>query len=123
MSDLINRLSTATVGTQELSAEIARDIVGLKIHDWPNWIVGRSVMHDFPALAPCPAYTTDLTAAWTLIPPGSMVSLQEFPDGRARCFVHAPGPVGADYQDGNTKELAVCIAALMALDAAKQKET
>lgn len=110
MDDLIKRLKAATEGNAELSAEIARDVVGLKFHEWPNWVVTTSRMHDFPALVWCPAYTESLDAAVTLIPAGIFWGAGSTATNYAWAGVR-------QFAGAATPALALCIAALMAREA------
>lgn len=75
LPDLIARIEAAGPH-RALDAEIARDVVGLKIHDWPEWIEGRSGMHDFPALHPTPHYTGSVDAALTLFGPKRWLKIE-----------------------------------------------
>ncbi len=119
MSDLIPRLRNAAEGSQELSAEIARDVVGLRFHQWPVWVHVRSRMHDASALGPCPAYTTSLDDAVTLVPENWSWSVGTDFDMPGRAILTWGGVTSDDRPQrititAETPALALCIAALEA---------
>lgn len=118
---LIKRLEDAAEGTQELSAEIARDVVGHKIHDWPLWIETKSRMHDFSALAPCPAYTTSLDDAVTLVPKYAAWHVGTDYELPGHASIYQAGITSDDcprrYEArASTPVLALCAAALKAME-------
>lgn len=133
--DLIARIEAATSPDQNLDAEIARDVMGLTIHDWPDWIVVRSRMQDFPALGPTPNYTGSLDAALTLVPNdfadrryGATIWARAAGRSQARIWVEimdhdadggwaigvVPGNSGLPANSGATPAIALCVAALKA---------
>jgi hypothetical protein len=115
MDDLITRLMAAMGPDRALDAEIARDVMGMKIHDWPNWVEGKSCMHDFSALHPTPAYTASIDAAVTLISDDDPWSI-----GWETSNPHGMAWVGAEGRTftAATPALSVVIAALRARGAA-----
>ena len=117
-ADLIARLEAATGPDRALDAEIARDVCGLVIHEWPDWIARTSAMHDFPALWPTPFYTESVDAAMTLIPDGFWWTVGA---GRTRpdeplygAFIYDGDDLVGSGETEVSAAIALCVAALKA---------
>ena len=118
MDDLITRLEAARIGNVELSAEIARDVVGMTPHEpggWPFWFRDRNGT----SVTPCPAYTTSVDAALELVPRGGEIFLYSMYNGVRRPTARVFGSSSSSITtwgegEGRSLALALCIAALRA---------
>ena len=114
--DLIARLEAARIGNVELSAEIARDVMGMMPHEpsgWPFWFRGRNGT----SVTPCPAYTTSIDAALELVPRNKDASFHMMYDeaGGSHVLIKVSGSTwGEAHLSRGSLALALCIAALRA---------
>lgn len=114
---IIDRLRAATGPDAALDLAIAK-AVGAKWHAWVVVATGRFAEYRRTPPRSALAYTASLDAALTLVPEGHWVEMQIVPEWKpsARC-----SPTGSSRRNelGATPAIALCIAALLARQAAE----